>query len=220
MHALQTEEQIQLVRASKKAGAKLFVPSEYSFDINRLTANPAWERKTRVRKEIENLGFQWMYIVTGPFFEYLLGWTAWFIDAKNKKVTQLGDRAAKMTAVSIQEACDLLPQVINDPDNINKTVSLGHTFTTGELTDISVEVLGKEVQISSWSIADINQRIKDAPNELVAFQNMLLFEMASGNTETPEFEDGSKYGKRFSTIREFAPSFLRSIQDGSYSLKY
>lgn len=90
------EHQIALAKAAKAAGVKLFLPSEFGFDhsnalyvrvchaaahwLSFRLQNPIYEEKRKVRRVVEDLGLQYMYIIPGPFYEHLYAWPDWGID--------------------------------------------------------------------------------------------------------------------------------------------
>jgi len=218
----QSQDQITLATASKKAGVKLFVPSEYGYELDLPQFDhKIYAGKRAVRRAIEKLGLNHLYICTGPFYEHLYAWTAWGIDVKGKKVTQIGDRSTKVTTVSIEEAVVLLPDLVNDPTLINTSAVLGRTVTTSEIFDYGVAAIGKDVQTSTRTAEDISKSIKtaEAAGEIPA-PDVLLYGIASGQGEYPNSIDGSKYGKPFTHLKDFVPKFVPKVADGSFSLGY
>jgi len=222
LSAGQIQDQISLATVSKKAGVKLFVPSEYGWDLDQAHFDHAmFIGKREVRSAIEKLGLNHLYIVTGPFYEHLYAWPAWGIDVQGKKATQVGERSTKVTTVSITEAVTIFPELVNDPTLINKSAILGRTFTTGEIFDYAVAAIGKDVQTSTRTAEDISKSIKTAEAAgNMPYADVILYGIASGQGESPNHIDGSKYGKTFTHLKDWVPKFVPKVADGSFSLRH
>jgi len=201
--------QIPLAQAAKEAGVKLFIPSEYGFDVALAPELTIFDGKRAVRKAVESLGLNYAYIITGGFYEFLLGWHAWGQDLPHRKVAQLGDANNKITSVSIAEVAELLPKVVNDPTIINKTVVFtGGHITSGELVDTLVAKLGGGADIKKEVITleEVEKKVKAG-----SVIDQLLLALVDGRAYNPNAIDGSKYGKKLSTFKEFAATY-----DGPY----
>jgi len=201
--------QISLAQAAKEAGVKLFLPSEYGFDFALAPELTIFDGKRAVRKAIESIGINYTYIITGGFYEFLLGWRAWGQDLPHRKVAQLGDRSNKITSVSFAEVAELLPAVVNDPTIINKTVVFtGGHITSGELVDTLVAKLGggDDIKKEVITLEEVENKVKAG-----SVLDQLLLVFVGNRAYNPNAIDGSKYGKKLSTFKEFASTF-----DGPY----
>jgi len=208
--------QTELARASKEAGVKLFVPSEYGFSVSKLRDAPIMQKKLQTRAELVKLGIPHLFVETGPFYEFLFGWKAWGNDLVNKKVSLIGDRSTKLTFAPFGEVAELLPTIVNDPSVINKSVYFGHTITTGELFDITVEALGGEKNVTTHHITheELRKKIEAEPDNSLPEQ--LLELMVTGRGYEPDAVDGSKYGKLFSTPKQFITEFVKHLPAGVF----
>jgi len=212
--------QATLARAAKEAGVKLFVPSEYGLDVSKFEGNPVFTHKIEARKEIEKIGIDHIYIETGAFFEYLLAWPAWGVDVKNKKVTLIHTRSTRIAAAPFEEVAQLLPAALNDPANINTPVRFGYPLTAGEIFDEAVAALGgkDKVETKTDTIPEIEARIAANPNLANSFGDWLLLALASERGFSDQLIDGSRYGKRLPTFKEFAPAFVPKVANGTFSI--
>jgi len=200
------QSQIPLALAAKEAGVKLFAPSEFGINLNLVPDSVTiLNSKKEVRKAIESAGLPYVYIATGPFYEFLFGWGLWGQDIPHHKVAQIGDRSTKITSAPIHEVIALLPAAFNDPAIINNTLSLGHQITTGEIFDELVAALGGKDKVTTKTItvADVQKQVDEG--QLV---QQLLLTIAGGHSYDANAIDGSKYGKKLSTIKEFLPKFI------------
>jgi len=199
--------QIPLVHAAKAAGVKLFVPSEYGLDVEH-SESPIFAGKKSVRKEIESLGLNHTYIVTGPFYEFYFGWPGWHQDLVNHKATLVGERSTKVSLAPFTEVAELFPAIVNDPSSINKIVALsGDQITIGAIYDELVAALGDKVSTHTLTIAELKERLASNPN----LPEELLLLIATGGAYDARAVDGSKYGKKLSTIKEFLPGFIKKV---------
>jgi len=209
-------QQTELARASKEAGVKLFVPSEYGFNVARLRDSPLLQKKLQTRAELEKLAIPHLFVETGPFYEFLFGWKLWGNDLANKKVALIGDRSTKLTFAPFGEVAELLPIVVNDPNVINKAVYFGHTITTGELFDITVEALGGEKNVTTHHITHEELRKKIEAQPSTSIPEQLLEFMVNGSGYEPDAVDGSKYGKVLSTPKQFITNFVKHLPAGVF----
>jgi len=200
--------QVTLIQAAKEAGVKLFLPSEFGFDFERTPEEKLFESKRAIRRATESAGLNHLYIATGPFYEFLFGWSNWGQDLANHTVAQIGDRSAKLTAAPFGEVAELLPAIVNDPSAINTTVVLsGGHVTTGELFDELVAALGgkDKVKTKTITVADVQKQVDEG--QII---QVLLLLIATGAAYDPNAIDGSKYGKKLSTVKEFLPKFIQN----------
>jgi len=205
--------QVELAKAAYAAGAKVFLPSEYGTDVDQFPENPIVKTKIDIRREIEKIGIGYIFLVTGPFYEFLFGWTGWGNDLLNHKIALLGDRNTKLTASSISDAVHLVPAVINDPSKLNKVVSFGYTITTGEIHDEAQKILGGKVTEDVHLTEEVlKHKIETAPNPGAAIPSILLQMLISGKAQEPDSVDGSKYGRKLLTIHEFLPGFYEELK--------
>lgn len=84
-------DQAPLIRAAAKAGVKWLLPTEFGSDpapSKLLQANPMVKDKKKVRDLIEELGMNWIVVVTNPWFDMALAQGFWGMD--------IGKRSAKL----------------------------------------------------------------------------------------------------------------------------
>jgi hypothetical protein len=104
--------QIPLEDAAKKAGVRLFVPSEFG-DTNdgRVTNNKAFESKLNVRKHAAEIG-----LPTALYFSGL--WTEFFqaagFDLKAGKITINGQGDAEISTTSIDDIADFVAYTLTE----------------------------------------------------------------------------------------------------------
>jgi len=211
--------QLVLAQAATKAGVKLFLPSEYGYDYDKLDVSDSSRNvhapKIEQRRSIEKLGINHTYIVTGPFLEYIYGWLPWGFDLINKKASLYGEPSTKITASPFSSVAELIPEVVNDPASINATVSLGIQVTSADILAEAVATVGGTIETRHQSHASISARIASAGSNVGAVvPDILMLSFVTGQSYNVQASDGSRYGRVFPSIGEFLPGFYRELQEG------
>jgi len=204
--------QTVLAHAAKEAGVKLFVPSEYGWNYDKVDVR-SLVVKVQARREIEKIGLNHIYISTGAFYESLFGYPLWGNDLANKKVALWGDRSTKISTSPFWEVAEILPLVVNDPTVVNTDLAFGLTVTSGEIFDLALEAVGGKdhATISHYTPQLIEERIREHPDTSLPDELLLL--LVNGSAYDSSSVDGSKYrnGKKFTTVQEFLPGFLAKL---------
>jgi len=199
--------QIPLIHAAKHAGVKLFIPSEFGFDSSSVRITRTFAPKAEIQKEIKKVGLNYIFVTTGLFYEYFL-WPIFKTDIQNKQVALYGERSTKISACSLPEFSSLLPDVVNDPSSINKTVTIsGDQTTTGHFCDEFASFAGDNVKITQYKPEEMLEQInsKAAENQMTVAEE-IIYILANGDSYFENALNGSKYGKKLSTLHEFLQS--------------
>lgn len=113
MVALETS----IIQAAKKAGASLFVPSQFGVDYKRWgTANPFLAGKKQVLEAAEKEGLPTLAVFTGFFSDSIFAFLA---DVENSKVTWVGDGNDKITWTRRSDIGYVLAKALADPKFAN-----------------------------------------------------------------------------------------------------
>lgn len=142
--------EIATVEAAKKAGATLFVPSQFGVDSRRWElSNPFLAAKLDVVKAATNVGLPVLLVATGYFADTTL---PFLFDLENNKAILVGDAKVSFTRRSdigkvLAKALDdssALPTGDNDVAYLNVS---GQTVSFKEALGIYESVTGKKIEI-------------------------------------------------------------------------
>ncbi len=98
-----------------------------------------------------------------------------------------------------------MPDIVNDPSFINKTVTIsGDQTTTGHLSDEFASLAGDNAKIIQCKPEEILEQInsKGAASQLTIAEE-IMYTISNGDSYFEHAIDGSKYGKKLPTVHEF-----------------
>ena len=119
--------EIATVQAAKKAGAELFVPSQFGVDFRRWgTTNPVLASKRQVLEAAKEVGLPTLSVFVGFFSDAIFGFTT---DLTNGKASIVGDGSAKTTFTRRSDIGKVLAKALADPDLLNSMVDNNVTLS-------------------------------------------------------------------------------------------
>ncbi|QRW16426.1 NmrA-like family domain-containing protein 1 [Rhizoctonia solani] len=156
-----TSAQIPLVKASKKAGVKVFFPSEYGGHFPEDTPSPILRQKKEVVKSAQEHGLPVAILNNGGFPEYIsippLGF-----EFADKKVTIWGEGNTKISWTTVKSVANWLANVLKSVPVLqlqNKDISIeGSSSTLNEIDKLQVH----------RSLKELDDRIGADPNDFLA----------------------------------------------------
>jgi len=210
VHSL--EHQINLIKASKEAGVKRFVPSEFGFDVEAPIQNGIqvdfFYPKIKAREELRRVGLDHVIIITGAFTSYLLS-PFFGVDLEHGKIRSGGTGKEKFVASHVPDFSRAIPDIATHPDTTNKIVYIeGDYVSMDEIADTLEEVTGKKITREHVSVDDLKKSITESKNPVHQFQEQLQLSLALKAFE--QKGDHSHYSKeKITTIREYALANLK-----------
>ncbi|CAE6395838.1 unnamed protein product [Rhizoctonia solani] len=163
--------QIPLVKASKKAGVKVFFPSEYAGLFPDDSVSPSFQEKKAVVKSAQEHGLPVATLNTGAFPEYIfmlpLGLT--FAD---KKITIWGEGNSKVSWTTMKSVADWLANVLKSvpiSQLQNRDISIeGSSSTLNELVELWEQKHNEKLQVERRPLKEVEDRIAADPNDILA----------------------------------------------------
>ncbi|KAI9028783.1 hypothetical protein DFJ74DRAFT_660082 [Hyaloraphidium curvatum] len=149
--------EINLVRASAKAGVTRFFPSQYGPDDENLPRERIWrisKRKRAVIDEAIRCGLEYTAVVTGVYYDII--WRNapldWYFDGKKAISVHVGpDGAGEVMSISLDDIGAYIAAMISDPDQSksrNRTVRIfTESWKTGEQRRMFEEIVGVPVEV-------------------------------------------------------------------------
>ncbi|CAG8767486.1 26562_t:CDS:2 [Gigaspora margarita] len=149
--------QIILLNASKEAGVKRFIPSEFGSEFAQgMEPHPILAGKYKLREVLEKSGLEYTYIFNGVFYEFL---EVFGFDAKNKKATFYTSGNAKVRITSLADVGRYTAESLKIPEARNGIIRVGYTLTLNELLQKFEDASG-----SKWEVVedkDVQRRFKE-----------------------------------------------------------
>ncbi|CAE6444299.1 unnamed protein product [Rhizoctonia solani] len=166
-----TSAQIPLVKASKKAGVKVFFPSEYGGHFPEDTPSPILRQKKEVVKSAQEHGLPVAILNNGGFPEYIsippLGF-----EFADKKVTIWGEGNTKISWTTVKSVADWLANVLKSVPVLqlqNKDISIeGSSSTLNEIVELWERKHNDKLQVQHRSLKELDDRIGADPNDFLA----------------------------------------------------
>ncbi|KXS19963.1 NAD(P)-binding protein [Gonapodya prolifera JEL478] len=167
------ESEVNLVKASAKAGVKRFFPSQYGPDDDNLPPERVWrisQRKSHVANLGQKLGMEVTKVVTGIFYEAIFtdnGVFHWSDDGKStpKGIICGEERSGEVMAISIDDIANFVSAMLSASDTsptANRAVRIiADRYRTGDEFALFEEVTGRTVERVRYPMGDpINDRGK------------------------------------------------------------
>ncbi|KEP48729.1 isoflavone reductase-like protein [Rhizoctonia solani 123E] len=161
--------QIPLVKASKRAGVKVFFPSEYGGKFPD-TPSPL-SAKSDVVKAAREQGLPVATLSNGGFPEYMIIPPLGFSLAE-KKVTIWGEGNTKVTWTTVRSVADWLANVLASvPTSELQDKELliqGNVYTLNELTKLWEQKHNDKLQVEHRPLKEIEDRLAANPKDFMA----------------------------------------------------
>ncbi|KAG8749506.1 hypothetical protein FRC12_013385 [Ceratobasidium sp. 428] len=178
--------QVPLIKAAKKAGVKLYFPSEYGSEFEGdSNPSPVIQAKKTVLKTAKEVGLPVAAVSNGGFPEYCFIPPIGYAFAE-KKVTIWGDGNAKNSWTTVRDVAQWVANVL-------KTVPIeqlqdkhfriqGDLASSNEIVKLweekhNITVLQDKLQVEYRSVEEVENRIKADKNDFLA---ILIKEWSSG----------------------------------------
>lgn len=165
-----TSAQIPLIKASKKAGVKVFFPSEYGGQFPD-TVSPPLQAKQLVVKTAQKHGLPVATLNNGGFPEYIFIPPLGFSFAE-KKVIIWGEGNTKITWTTVRSVADWLANVLKSvpiSQYQNRDLQIqGSAHTLNEVVKLWEQKHNAKLQVEYRPLKEIEDRIDADPNDFLA----------------------------------------------------
>jgi uncharacterized protein YbjT (DUF2867 family) len=200
-----------IVKASKKAGVSLFIPSQFGMDFRRWgTSFPFLAGKKAVLDAAESEGLPVLTVFTGFFSDWIM---AFFFDLKNSKITWIGDGNDKITWTHRADIGHVLAKALSDPELANGgALSMQGDYQS--FNDASTklgEALGKSFTVDYMDPEEAKKQEDDLLKKGLegdvgsffgAFKLHLMGEPARGNNGLDLSAEANNYGVKMQTLED------------------
>ncbi|KAL3903125.1 MAG: hypothetical protein SGILL_010565, partial [Bacillariaceae sp.] len=209
MVALETS----VIQAAKKAGASLFVPSQFGVDYRRWgTEFPFLAGKKAVLDAAaEKEGLPTLSVFTGYFADWIFGF---FTDLENANVTWIGDGNDKISWTRRSDIGFVLAKALQDPELVSKggTISMqGDYQSFNDATKLLGDALGKTFTVDYLDAQEAKKQedemLKkglegDVGSFFGAFKFHLMGEPARGNDGCDLSAQANNYGHNMQSLKQ------------------
>jgi uncharacterized protein YbjT (DUF2867 family) len=217
--------EIATVHAAKKAGAELFLPSQFGVDFHRWSStNPFLVAKRDVLATAKEVGLPTLTVFVGYFADYIFGFIT---DVPNGKARIVGDGSAKTTYTRRSDIGKVLAEALADPNllknavNNNSTLSIaGETLSYKEAIETLEKATDKKFEIEYLDPEDALKQeqellAKGLQGDMGAFYGSfalhLLGEPARGFTGSDVSAEAKNYGVHLESLSDT----LTSVYSGA-----
>jgi hypothetical protein len=201
-----------VIKAAKKAGASLFVPSQFGVDYHRWGNDfPFLAGKKQVMDTADAEGLPALQVFTGYFSDWIFGF---FADLENAKVTWIGDGNDKISWTCRSDIGYVLAKALEDENLLEKggAISMQGDFQSfNDATKLLGDAMGKTFTIEYMD----PQEAKKQEDELLkkglqgdlgsffeAFKFHLMGEPARGNHGCDLSAEANNYGHKMQTLKD------------------
>ena len=195
-HSVIVGDQSKLLQAAKEAGSvKLFVPSEWGIDSFESDPFPLFDAQAKLRKEVQESGLQWTFIVTGLLYQYFYTPRARF-DPQNGHAIIPGDGSGRFNTIDVKDVGKYVPEILLDPETKNKTIHIsGANLSYNEAVKIFEEALGKKFDVKYVSLEEEQKTYETSSKDFM----LLLITRISIRHYTSK-QDEPNYGAKYKHI--------------------
>ncbi|KAB5591663.1 Isoflavone reductase-like protein [Ceratobasidium theobromae] len=178
--------QPNLLRAAKKAGAKLFMPSEFGDPFEGEEESEVFRAKRQLHKLAKTLEMPIAVILTGLFPDYclvsIMGW-----DFESKKVDIWGTGDEKITWTMMPDIARYLAYVLGHVPITNlqdRVLGIqGDLKTANEVVALWEEKCKDKLQVTYHSVQELHSRLAANPGDILS---AVMRETALGKSKVPE----------------------------------
>ncbi|GAB1519679.1 hypothetical protein RhiTH_002747 [Rhizoctonia solani] len=178
-----TSTQIPLVKASKKAGVKVFFPSEFSGNFPDDVPFTTFRARRDVLESAKEHGLPVARLNTGGFPEYIFELPLGLRFA-DKKITIWGEGNTKVSWTTMKSVADWLANVLKSvpvTELQNKDIAIqGSSLTLNEIVKLWEQKHNEKLQVEYRPLKEMGDRIAADPTDLLAFL-VRGFEVGHGN---------------------------------------
>eukprot|EP01114_Cavostelium_apophysatum_P024482 TRINITY_DN9594_c0_g1_i1.p1 TRINITY_DN9594_c0_g1~~TRINITY_DN9594_c0_g1_i1.p1 ORF type:complete len:457 (+),score=89.91 TRINITY_DN9594_c0_g1_i1:112-1371(+) len=139
--------QLNLIEASKRAGVRRFVTSDYGMELSKIKKGeiPYYDPKIQVQQALESQHeLEYTFFATNAFGEAVLS-SYFCLDVKNRKIISFGPNDVKISAVFSEDIVKVVPRALLLPETKNARVQLeAFTFSFEELQETAERISGQK----------------------------------------------------------------------------
>lgn len=199
------------IQAAKKAGATLYVPSQFGVDTRRWNMSfPFLKGKSQVLQVAEMEGLPTLSVFVGMFSDFIFGFLA---DPANAKGRIVGDGNAKLSFTRRSDIGYVLAKALADPEFAQGgTLSMeGDNKSWKEGLEILEKVMAKEVEIETIDPQNALQQEQELLKKglegdvgafYASFALHLLGEPARGSAGCNVSAEAKSFGVKLETLEE------------------
>jgi len=161
------DNQLALFEASKAAGVKRFVPSDWGTEVvvddpKDLCEHMVFAMKRKMGKIVrESKDIEWTQFFTGPFTDWFLSPVFGF-DWANAKFAVPGDGSTRVATSSVATIAKLVPHILNDPKSKNVGLAIADdVFSWNDAIAYFEKISGKKASRTSVPQAEYERQIKE-----------------------------------------------------------
>ena len=177
-----------LIDACKKAGVKLFIPSEFGFDLEfdpYGRSNEVFKAKLRVRQHLKEQNMAHLLILSGAFTDFILN-PFFGIDLANKRVDLYGDLNKKLAFIHRQDIGRYLvyyfshPEIV--PEGARQILLASEYYSQKEYSDI---IKGKvtDLNVVTHSFEETKSAVDQSDWGLNTFGLQVMLLVSAGGFE-------------------------------------
>ncbi|ORX91310.1 NAD(P)-binding protein [Basidiobolus meristosporus CBS 931.73] len=194
------EPQLALIEASKRAGVKRFVPSEYAVD-SAGKGSPIWEASQALVKSLKESGLPYTIYQNGLFMEYVTS-PPFGIDVTTGSFALYGSGDTKLDITSARDVARFIAHTIGDSKSENQTYHLsGDRLTMNQIVGELAEVTKTTPTITRLEHPDLKHLEDPESGEFI--HEHLKIEVEDGAFEHTIISKGGHDDFQFRTLREF-----------------
>lgn len=217
-----SNEQMMLMDGAKKAGVKLFIPSEFGIDLDSIPEsqrNPIFKAKLAARERLNKLQLPHLIVLTGLMTDFHVGTPYFGYDLPNGKITVFGvDTRLPLQYVHRRDIARYLAYLLAKPQLLPSSKHCGNQIYISsdsishedikelikrkmggrplELKQLSYEEALKKCQESNWSMDTFNYQVG-------VFAPKLLAKREPGQAPAEDAPDFHSFAPDLMTVPKF-----------------
>lgn len=173
------QPQLNLVEASKAAGVRRFVPSDFGVSPSSYKRNESalWVAKSAIHDAVKKAGLELTTYSVGLFIDTtFFDWSS--LNLKSGKVSIPGDGNAKLNLTHRADVGKFVAATLNNPDAANKEYKYAGVTTTLNKVVAKAKALEHSVEASYQPVSDILAIINSNANPWGTVVEQLRFAIA------------------------------------------
>ncbi|KLO19053.1 NAD-P-binding protein [Schizopora paradoxa] len=164
--------QFKLADASKAAGVKLFVPSEFGGSIDGCSDHPIFATKNQVKKHLQDIDLPFAVFYTGLFPDYVLKSTFKF-DFKGRKVFFGGSGGAPISWTCLPDIGRFVPHALTTVPKEELKWRIfrieGDRQSFNSLISSYEQRTGAKIKVTKRPRAQLEAALKENPTDFLTF---------------------------------------------------